>query len=126
MGDGKNSWINDIADHRVRVDGYYYWIVRLNPADAETRGILDNDLIKVYNDRGSVIGAAQITGRVPAGTVHSYESSAIYDPLGEPGNSTDRGGCVNLLTPSRPIIAKSHSFAANSCLVQIEKWTGQP
>ncbi len=38
MGDGKQSWINDIDDHRVLIDGYYYWIVRINPKDASSRG----------------------------------------------------------------------------------------
>jgi len=69
-----------------------------------------------------VICAARMTERVGPGTVHSYEGSAVYDPLGEPGSSPDRGGCMNVLTPGRPIIKKSHSIAANSCLVQIEKW----
>ncbi|MBC8274445.1 MAG: molybdopterin-dependent oxidoreductase [Chloroflexi bacterium] len=124
MGDGKDSWINDIKDHRVPIDGYYYWIVRINSKDAEARGIKESALVKVFNDRGAVICAAQVTERVPPGTVHSYESAAIYDPIGEPGLSPDRGGCMNILTPSRPMIKKSHSFAANSCLVQIEKWTG--
>jgi len=122
MGDGKKSWINDIRDHRAFVDGYYYWIARMNPQDAGMRGIGDKDLIRIFNDRGSVICAAHLTERVGPGTVHSYESSAIYDPIGEPGASPDRGGCVNILTPARPIIQKSHSIAANSCLVQIEKW----
>jgi molybdopterin guanine dinucleotide-containing S/N-oxide reductase-like protein len=124
MSDGKKSWINDIQDHRVLVDGYYYWIARMNPQDADMRGIRNKDLIRIFNDRGSVICAAQLTERVGPGTVHSYESSAIYDPIGEPGASPDRGGCVNILTPSRPIIQKSHSIAANSCLVEIEKWGG--
>jgi trimethylamine-N-oxide reductase (cytochrome c) len=124
MGDGKNSWVNDIKDHRVLKNGYYYWVVRINSKDATSRGIQTDDLVKVFNKRGAVICAAQVTERVGPGTVHSYESSAIYDPVGEPGNSPDRGGCMNILTPSRPIIKKSHSFAANSCLVQIEKWIG--
>ncbi len=123
MGDGKHSWINDIKDHRVLIDGYYYWIVRINSRDAGARGIKENDLVRVFNDRGTVICAAQITERVGPGTVHSYEGSAVYDPVGEPGKSPDRGGCMNILTPSRPIIEKSHSIAANSCLVQIETWT---
>ncbi len=122
MGDGKDSWINDIEDHRRLIDGYYYWIVRLNPQDAEERGLKPNELVRVFNDRGSVICALQISHRVRPGTVHSYEGAAIYDPVGEPGNSPDRGGCMNILTPSRPIIKKSHSIAANSCLVQVERW----
>jgi trimethylamine-N-oxide reductase (cytochrome c) len=122
MGDGKDGTINDVKDHRVLIDGYYYWIVRINRKDADKRGIKENDLVKIYNDRGTVICAAQVTERIPAGTVHSYESSANYDPVGEPGASPDRGGCINLLTPGRMMIEKSHSHAANSCLVQIEKW----
>jgi len=124
MGDAKHSWINDIEDHRILIDGYHYWIIRINPADAGNRGIKERDLVRVYNDRGEVICAAQVTERVRPGTVHSYESAAIYEPVGEPGSSADRGGCMNLLTPSRHIIKKSHSVASNSCLVQIEKWMG--
>jgi molybdopterin guanine dinucleotide-containing S/N-oxide reductase-like protein len=123
--DGKDSTINDVKDHRVLIDGYYYWIVRINTRDAEERGIKQNDLVKIFNDRGAVICAAQITERLPAGTAHSCCSSAIYEPIGEPGYSIDRAGTINLLTPSRPIIKRSHSAASNSCLVQIEKWKGQ-
>jgi molybdopterin guanine dinucleotide-containing S/N-oxide reductase-like protein len=125
MGDAKDSVVNDIKDHRVLIDGYYYWIVRINASDAQARGIKMHELVKVYNDRGTVICAAQVTERVPPGTVHSYESSAKYDPIGEPGSSADRGGCMNILTPSRPIIKRSHSTACNSCLVQVERWAGE-
>ncbi len=122
QSDGKDSTILDVKDHRVLVDGHYYWIVRINPADAAARGIRENDLVKVHNDRGAVICAAQVTGRVCPGTVHSYESCAVYDPVGEPGNSPDRGGCINILTPKRMQIRRSHSIAAMSCLVEVEKW----
>ncbi len=125
MSDAKDSIINDITDHRVLIAGYYYWIVRINTRDADARGIREKDLVKVFNDRGAVVCAAQVTERVPPGTVHSYESSAKYDPVGEPGYSVDRGGCMNQLTPTRMMIEKSHSIAANSCLVQIAKWQGE-
>ena len=124
MGDGKDSFMNDIKNHRVLVDGYYYWIFRMNAQDAKVRGIKDGDLIKAYNDRGAVIFAAQITERVPAGTCHSYESSAEYQPLGEPGKSIDRGGCINILTPSRFLSKYASGMATEHCLVEIEKWEG--
>jgi hypothetical protein len=54
--------------------------------------------------------------------VHSYGSSAEYDPIGEPGNSPDRGGCVNILTPKRHMTPNTSSSAPNSCLIEIEKW----
>ncbi len=80
--DGKGGALNDVADHRVEIDGYHYWIARISPADAEARGIEQHDLIRLFNDRGGVICAAVITERVRPGLIHSYESSAVYDPTG--------------------------------------------
>jgi molybdopterin guanine dinucleotide-containing S/N-oxide reductase-like protein len=123
VGDAKESWMNEVKDHRVlKEDGYYYWIIRINTKDAEKRGIKDNDLVKAFNDRGEVILAAQVTERVPPGTVHSYESCADYDPVGKPGESADRSGCVNIVTPGRYITKNACGQAPNSCLVEIEKY----
>lgn len=120
--DAKDSVVNDIPDHRVLIDGHYYWIVRINPEDARQRGISLHDVVKVYNDRAAVLCAAMVTEAVVSGVVHSCQSCASFDPLNEPGPLIDRGGCMNLLTPSRKQIAKSDAMAAMSCLVQIEKW----
>jgi len=121
-GDGKDSTLNDIAEHRIKVDGYYYWIARIHAADAAARGIKQHDLVRLYNDRGSVICVAVVTERVHPGNVYTQESCAVYDPMGKPGESTDRGGCVNLLTPHRSQTAKTTASSPNSCLIQIEKW----
>ena len=121
--DGKETFVNEIPDHRVKKeDGYYYWIIRINPKDAEKRGIKDGDLVKAYNDRGEVILAALVTGRMRPGTVHSYEGSANYESIGEPGKSPDKGGCISLLTPSRYISKNVPGMAGNSCLIEIEKY----
>jgi molybdopterin guanine dinucleotide-containing S/N-oxide reductase-like protein len=125
MGDSKESWLNEVKDHRVLIDGHRYWIMRVHTKDAAARGIKDGDLIRAFNDRGSVILAAQVTERVPAGTVHSYESCADYLPLGEPGYSPDTSGCVNILAPKRFITPTSTAMANNSTLLQVEKWEGQ-
>ncbi|MCC6475027.1 MAG: molybdopterin-dependent oxidoreductase [Burkholderiales bacterium] len=122
--DGKDSSINDIREHRVRIDGHDYWVLRLNADDAAERGIGDDDLVRAFNDRGAVICAARLTSRLPRGVAHSYESSARYEPVGEPGRSADRGGCINQLTPSRTIAKKATGMAANSCLIQVERWDG--
>ena len=76
-----------------------WWPVRLSPADADARGIRNGDIVRLYNDRGSVLCCAVVTERVRPGVAHSYASSAKYDPL-EPGkaDSIDKGGCVNMLT----------------------------
>ena len=129
VGDMKDCWSNEIKDHRVlkedaRGGRHYYWIMRINSEDAAARGIANGDLIRAYNDRAAVILAAQVTQRVPSGTVHSYESCGDYLPLGEPGHSPDIAGCVNMLTSKRFITPTSPGQAPNSCLVQVEKWAG--
>jgi trimethylamine-N-oxide reductase (cytochrome c) len=124
MGDAKESWMNEVKDHRIlKEDGHYYWITRINTRDAAARGIKENDLVRIFNDRGEVICAAQVTERLPPGTVHSYESCADYEPLGKPGDSADRSGCINILTPGRFITRHSSGMAPNSCLVEIAKWS---
>ena len=122
QGDSKDSFINDISDHRVKVDGYDYWVIRINTVDAKKRNIKMNDLVKVYNDQGAVICAAQVTDRIMESSAHGYESCAKYDPLGNPGNSIDRGGMLNLLTPKKTQIKKAHSMGNSTALVQIELW----
>ena len=126
QGDGKDSFLLNIEDHRVLVDGYYYWIMRLNAEDAADRGIKKHNLVKVHNHRGAVICAALPTQRLPRGVCHGYESSAIYDPMGEPGKSVDRGGCLNQLTPSRTQTKSTHSIAGSNALVEVEIWDGNP
>ncbi len=122
QGDAKDTYINDIKDHRVKVDDRYYWIIRINEQDAEERGIKMHDLVKVHNDQGAVICAALITQRLPRGSVHGYESCAIYEPIGTPGKSADLGGTLNLLTPMKSQIKKGHSMGNSTALVEIEPW----
>lgn len=123
--DNKSFWLDDIPQHRVKKDGYAYWPVRIHPDDAKARGIKEGDLVRLYNDRGVVVCIAHVTERMRPGAVHSYESGAKYDPL-EPGiaGSPDRGGCVNLLAPSKTVSKRVPGEANNSCLIEIEKWEG--
>lgn len=120
--DGKGSFINDIDEHRIRIEGWDYWVARINPVDAATRGIEDRQLIRLYNDRGAVICAAYVTDRVMPGVIHSFESSAVYSPLGRPGETADRGGCINQLTPKRSQTEFTSASAPNSCLIEVEVW----
>lgn len=124
MGDDGGSTIRDIQDHRVLVDGHYYLVARMNRQDAQDRGIENDDLIRLWNNRGSVVCAAYVTDRLRPGVVSASTASAEYRPAGEPGNSTDLGGCVNMLNPSKSITEQTHSISPNTTLIQIEKWTG--
>lgn len=122
QGDGKDSVINDIKDHRVLINGNYYLECRINVEDAKERGIKTNDLVRLFNDRGDVICAATVSARLRKGVIHTYKSSATYEPVGEPGKSADIGGCVNLLTNHRPQVQRSSSMGPNACLIQVERW----
>ncbi len=128
MGDQKDSYMMDIKDHRVEINGHYYWIIRMNTKDAEARGIKHHDLVKAYNERGAVILVAQLTERVPEGTCHSYESCADYEVVSgtNPGDPTapDIMGCINQLSPGRTLAKKATGMATEHMLVEIEKWNG--
>lgn len=120
--DGKGSFLNNVEDHRVRIDGHYYWLLRINPADAVARGIAHHSLVKVFNDRGVVICAADVSTLVAPGVVKSFESSAVYETREIDGQRVEIGGCLNVLTPPRSQSRDTESMAPNSCLVQIEPW----
>ena len=123
-GDGKDSVTNDIEEHRLLIDGHYFWVLRLNPIDAAARGISDRSLVRVYNELGEVLCAARLTHCARPGVVHAYESAARYDPVGEPGRSIDIGGAINLLTPKQPQFARGHAMGNSNCLVEVAPWNG--
>ncbi len=121
--DAKDCTINDIEDHRILVDGYYYWVLRLNVEDAVERGIKHHGLVRIFNERGSVICAADVSPLVAKGVAKSFESCAVLDIIDDPRyGQVDRGGCVNLLTPKRSQVKGTSGMACNSCLIQIEPW----
>jgi trimethylamine-N-oxide reductase (cytochrome c) len=120
--DGKNSFTNDIPDHRVRVGGHAYWVVRLNSEDAAARGIRHHDLVKVFNDRGAVICAADVSPMVARGVVKSFEASAEYQPVEINGETVDIGGALNILTSARSQSRGTSSMAPNSCMVDAVRW----
>jgi trimethylamine-N-oxide reductase (cytochrome c) len=123
--DKHTDWLDDIPGHRIKKDGYAWWPARIHPGDAQERGIQSGDIVRLYNDRASVLCVAVVTPRVRPGVIHSYASSAKYEPL-TPGraDSPDKGGCVNMLTPSRMLSQNVPGMTPNSCLIEIEKWEG--
>ena len=91
-------------------------VVWINPQDAEPRGIDNDDLVDVRNERGVLRIPARVTPRIAPGVV-SVPQGAWYEP---DADGVDNGGCVNLLTKYHPSpLAKGNP--GHTALVQIEK-----
>jgi anaerobic dimethyl sulfoxide reductase subunit A len=89
--------------------------VLMNPADAEPRGIHDNDEVMIFNDRGKMVIRAKLSERILPGVV-DIPQGAWYKP-DEKG--VDRGACANILTRNK--ISPGGAVPYNTCLVQVQK-----
>lgn len=123
--DAHAKWLWEIPDHRVIKDGNPYIVVRIHPENAKAKGIEEGDIIKLFNDRGEVLGIAHLTERVRINVIHCFTSSGIYRPLNPGKPSTDKGGCVNILTSARFMSKRVAGMAQNSTLIDVVKWEGK-
>lgn len=93
--------------------------VLINPIDAKSRGIANDDVVQVFNDRGRVQLIAKVTPRIMPG-VCSIPQGAWYTPVEKDGKSVDVGGNINTLTSLRPSpLAKGN--AQHTILVDVAK-----
>ena len=97
----------------------------LNAGDAETRGIGDGDQIRIFNGRGSCISAAKLSNNVLPG-VAMMATGAWYDPDWENDPTCCKHGNANVLTADLPTSEIAQGPGALTCLVQIEKYEGDP
>ena len=98
-------WLRDLQTQAVII----------NTLDAESRGIQQGDMVRVFNDRGEVMIPARVTERIMPGVV-ALEEGAWYDP---DENGIDHGGCPNVLTKN--VTSPAGAFAHNTALVQVKK-----
>ena len=125
------SWTREAPTCKVKgPDGYMYEPLWIHPSDAEKRGIRDGDIIRVYNERGAVLGGAYVTERIMPGVAY-MDHGARCDWI-IPGK-LDRGGAINLIAP-RNITSKNCVGMATSGYLaevarvdmsQIEEWKAQ-
>jgi anaerobic dimethyl sulfoxide reductase subunit A len=104
----EHNWLrNHVYRHRV-------W---LNTTDARNRGLKDNDLVKVFNDRGTVVLPAYVTNRIMPGVVLIHQGGR-YEPNKE---GIDTGASPSTLLGGDSDSCVVPGKATN--LVQIEKYT---
>jgi len=98
---------------------YLYEPVWIHPIDAAKRGIKHGDIVKVYNERGAVLGAAYVTERIMPGVV-SMDHGARVDLISIE-DRIDRGGAINLICPSKTTSKNVPGMVVSAFLVEVEK-----
>ncbi len=115
------SWFREILTCKVRgPDGYQYEPLWIHPSEAEKRGIKTGDIVKIYNERGTVLGGAYVTERLKPGVAY-MDHGARVDPI-IPGK-VDRGGAINLITPAKTMSPNVQGQVGSAFLVEVEKVT---
>ncbi|MBN7784118.1 molybdopterin-dependent oxidoreductase [Ponticoccus gilvus] len=106
-----------VFSQSAKVNGYEP--VRINPDDAAARGIVDGDLVELYNTRGRCLCAAVLDDRLRPGVVQ-VSTGAWYAP--DP-HAPDlcRNGNPNVLTRDKGTSRLSQGCSAHTCLVRIRK-----
>jgi biotin/methionine sulfoxide reductase len=100
--------------------------VGVNPADAARKGIVDGDLLRVFNSRGACLASAALNANLMQGVV-AISTGAWLDAIPQlDGTLLCLGGNPNVLTRDRGTSELAQGPTAHSCLVNIEKYTVSP
>jgi len=97
-----NKMNSQFSDMSILKEKPFVWI---NPRDAAKRGINENDKVRIYNERGSLILKAVLTEKITPGIVHTYFgwwdgvhqvniNKLIRDYISDIGNGTAFHNCL--------------------------------
>lgn len=92
-----NSTFANLPGHR-KMEARTSQRIEMHPTDAESRGVVDGELVRVFNDRGSLELTAMLNSSLPAGVVAGRLDWAKLHPGGANINAltserlTDIGG----------------------------------
>lgn len=93
-------------------------VVRANPQDLERVGLAHGDLVRVWNNRGSLVARAEIDFGTASGVL-SIENGYPFRP--DPNLKREcAGGNANCLTADRATSEWAQGTTAHSCLVSVE------
>jgi len=100
--------------------------VLLHPDDAAARGIASGDVVRIYNDRGACLAGAVVTEAIRPGVIQ-LATGAWFDPL-DPAEigSLDKHGNPNMLTLDKGTSKLAQSPAAQTVLVEVERFDSEP
>ncbi len=117
------TWCREIDTMKIRAkDGYQYEPCWINPEDAKARGIEYGDIVKIFNERGTVLCAAFVTERLMPGAAY-VDHGARFDPID--AECLDRGGTINLITPANPTSKHCCGMVVTGFLVDVQKVTDE-
>jgi trimethylamine-N-oxide reductase (cytochrome c) len=119
------TWQREIKTCKIEGwDGYLYEPIWINPTDAEARGIKDGDIVKMFNERGTVLGGAFVWERIIPGALSmDHGSRADMINIGGGDGDLDRGGANNLISPINGISQNCWGMATSGFLVDVAKVT---
>lgn len=117
------SWTREAPTCKVKGwDGYLYEPAWINPGDAAARNIEHGDIVRLFNERGSVLCGARVWERIRPGVI-CVDHGARVDYI-IPGK-LDRGGAINTISPDWVISRHCAGQATSGYLVEVEKVTIQ-
>ncbi|MFC2063566.1 molybdopterin-dependent oxidoreductase [Chloroflexota bacterium] len=114
-------WTREI-EKVIGWDGYAYAPVWLNPQDAEARSIKDGDIVRVFNERGSVLGGAVLTQKVRTGVIRFEKAGGGHHII--PGE-VHQGGNPNCINPMLGFSQNVYGLACTHFLADVEKLSGE-
>ena len=95
--------------------------IMVSPGDAAERGIVDGDVVRVFNRRGQCLAGVVISDSVMDNVV-VLPTGAWYDP--ESPGGLDRHGNPNVLTIDKGTSKLAQAPSSHTTLVDVEKFEG--
>ena len=114
-----NTWLRNRYEVQQREP---VWI---HPEDAKPLGIEDGDIVKVFNERGTILCGAVLTDKVRRNVLKISEGG-WYDPLvpGEVG-TLDVHGDINVLSPDIGTSKLAQGNCGHTVMANIELYKGK-
>lgn len=95
--------------------------ILIHPDDAQARGIVDGEPVKLHNDRGACLGIAKLSEDIRQGVIQMC-TGAWWDP---DDTGMCRHGNPNALTRDKGTSKLGQGPSAHTCLVKVEPFRGE-